>query len=87
MALPVDPKFWDFLLSNAQKDWGLFVYEQDALSAQFGGTKALQVKHAIRNHQLFYRSKCAHLQTQLDLGEVWLKQMGEAAQRYGITIQ
>ena len=26
-------------------------------------------------------------QTQLDLGEVWLKQMGEAAQRYGITIQ
>ena len=26
-------------------------------------------------------------QTQLDLGEVWLKLMGEAAQRYGITIQ
>ena len=26
-------------------------------------------------------------QTQLDLGEMWLKQMGEAAQRYGITIQ
>ena len=26
-------------------------------------------------------------QTQLDLGEVWLKQMGEAARRYGTTIQ
>ena len=50
MALPVDPKFWDFLLSNAQKDWGLFVYEQDALSVQYGGTKALQVKHATGNN-------------------------------------
>ena len=44
IALPVDPKFWDFLLSNAQKDWELFVYEQDFLLTQFGRTKALQVE-------------------------------------------
>ena len=45
IALPVDPKFWDFLLSNAQKDWELFVYEQDFLLTQFGKTKALQVNY------------------------------------------
>jgi hypothetical protein len=27
------------------------------------------------------------MQTTLDLGEVWLKQMGEAAQRYGISVE
>ena len=43
IALPVDPKFWDYLLSNAQIDWQLFVYEQDFLLTQFGKTKALQV--------------------------------------------
>ena len=51
MSLPIDPKFWNFLLSNAQKDWGLFVYEQDALAGQFEGTKALQVKHALKFNQ------------------------------------
>ena len=43
IALPVDPKFWDYLLSNAQKDWQLFVYEQDFLLTQFEKTKALHV--------------------------------------------
>ena len=42
-ALPVDPKFWDYLLSNAQKDWELFAYEQDFLSSQFMKTNALLV--------------------------------------------
>ena len=42
-SLPVDPKFWDYLFSSAQKDWELFVYEQDFLWAQFEKTMALQV--------------------------------------------
>ena len=29
----------------------------------------------------------SNMQTQIDLGEVWLKLMGGAAQRYGLTIQ
>lgn len=43
-ALPIDPKFWDYLLSNAQKDWELFAYEQDFLTSQFVKTNALQVR-------------------------------------------
>ena len=42
-SLPVDPKFWDYLLSTAQKDWQMFVYEQDFLYTQFQRTRALQV--------------------------------------------
>ena len=46
-SLPVDPKFWDYLLSSAQNDWEMFVYEQDWLSEQFAKTAALQVAVAI----------------------------------------
>ena len=42
-SLPIDPKFWNYLLSSAQKDWEMFVYEQDWLSEQFTKMKALQV--------------------------------------------
>ena len=42
-SLPVDPMFWDYLLSTAQKDWQMFVYEQDFLYTQFQRTRALQV--------------------------------------------
>ena len=30
-SLPIDPNFWDYLLGSAQKDWEIFVYEQDFL--------------------------------------------------------
>ena len=43
VALPVDPAFWDYLISTSQRDWSLLVYEQDWLYVQFIRTKALQV--------------------------------------------
>ncbi len=43
MALPVDPEFWDYLMSSSQLAWGLMVYEQDWLDKQFPDTKALLV--------------------------------------------
>lgn len=46
MALPVDPAFWDYLMSSSQLAWGLMVYEQDWLDKQFPDTKALLVSEA-----------------------------------------
>ena len=43
VALPVDPAFWDYLISTSQREWSLLVYEQDWLYVQFIRTKALQV--------------------------------------------
>ena len=37
-SLPIDPNFWDYLLGSAQKDWEMFVYEQDFLYTQFPAT-------------------------------------------------
>lgn len=67
IALPNDPKFWPYLLSNAQQQWNLWVYEQDWLFTEF--------------------STLRELQTELNLGYVWLKQMGDAAQDLDLTIQ
>lgn len=44
IALPVDPSFWDYLISSSQTQWGLMVYEQDWLDNQFPRTKALLVR-------------------------------------------
>ena len=46
-SLPIDPNFWDYLFSSAQKDWEMFVYEQDFLYTQFQRTRALQVSLCI----------------------------------------
>ena len=43
VALPVDPAFWDYLISTSQREWGLLVYEQDGFYVQYEKTKALQV--------------------------------------------
>ncbi|XP_064616875.1 uncharacterized protein LOC135480876 [Liolophura sinensis] len=40
-ALPVEERFWDYLLRRASK-WGLILYEQDWLNVQFKHTQALQ---------------------------------------------
>ncbi len=90
IALPIDPTFWDYLMSSSQLDWGLMVYEQDWLDNQFSRTKALLVSSL---YVLGFRVQgygCyvfGYVQTDLGLGEMWLKQMGESAMRYGITIQ
>ena len=85
VALPVDSAFWDYLMASSQIQWSLIVYEQDWLDVQYPKTKALQVSqhHISQSIDLLV----ANLQTTLDLGEVWLKQMGESAQRYGISVE
>lgn len=42
-ALPVDPSFWDYLLSSSQQKWDLWVYEQDWLYVQYTKTNELLV--------------------------------------------
>ncbi len=42
-AVPVDPAFWDYLLSDPVKDWRLIVYEQDWLNVELGKVKELMV--------------------------------------------
>ena len=46
IALPVDQKFWDYLIESSQIEWSLIVYEQDWLDVQYPKTKALQVSPA-----------------------------------------
>ena len=46
VSLPVDPAFWDYLISTSQREWSLLVYEQDWLYVQFIRTKSLQVCHS-----------------------------------------
>jgi hypothetical protein len=41
IALPVSEDFWNWLISNAKRDWHLFVYEQDWLSTTFDKLQAL----------------------------------------------
>ena len=41
-ALPNDSKFWHHLLSHAQMEWNLIVYEQDWLDNEFAGLKDLE---------------------------------------------
>ena len=43
-ALPVDPSFWDYLLSSSQQKWDLWVYEQDWLFVQYTKTNELLVR-------------------------------------------
>nr|KAG5710636.1 hypothetical protein BaRGS_013282 [Batillaria attramentaria] len=40
-AVPNDQSFWDDLLANATKAWGLYTYEQDWLNREFSGMDAL----------------------------------------------
>jgi len=42
--LPVDPSFWDFLLSSSQQEWNLWVYEQDWLFVQYSRVMELLVR-------------------------------------------
>ena len=42
-SLPVDPDFWDFLLSSSKNTWGLLVYEQDWLDVAVMKLEALRV--------------------------------------------
>ena len=42
-SLPIDSKFWDYLFLTSQKNWELFVYEQDSLDLQFEMIEALKV--------------------------------------------
>ena len=87
VALPVDSAFWDYLMASSQIQWSLIVYEQDWLDVQYPKTKALLVnQHHKLKHSLILLV-LNYLQTTLDLGEVWLKQMGESAQRYGISVE
>eukprot|EP00731_Ephydatia_muelleri_P018789 Em0011g829a len=41
-ALPNDSSFWQFLLSSSQRDWDLWVYEQDWLYTIYNDLPALQ---------------------------------------------
>lgn len=41
-ALPNDSSFWQFLLSSAQREWDLWVYEQDWLYTVYNDLPALQ---------------------------------------------
>jgi hypothetical protein len=66
-SLPVDPDFWDFLLSSSKDSWNLLVYEQDWLYVTVAKLNALK--------------------NTAGLGRMWLKQMGDAALRYDLTIQ
>jgi len=80
IALPTDPQFWDYLFSvSLEEDWNLIAYKQDWLSTQMEHNPALQV--------------CMHIytavynQSNVTLGKSWLMEMGNAAQRHGLTIQ
>ena len=44
-ALPVDPAFWDFLLSSSKQNWSLLVYEQDWLDVAVEKLESLRVRH------------------------------------------
>jgi hypothetical protein len=41
MVVPLEQRFWDFLLGNAAKNWGMTVYEQDWLFNEFEGVPLL----------------------------------------------
>ena len=41
MVVPLEQRFWDHLLGNAAKNWGLTVYEQDWLFNEFEGVPLL----------------------------------------------
>ena len=44
-SLPVDPDFWDFLLSSSKDSWNLLVYEQDWLYVTVDRLNALKVRY------------------------------------------
>jgi hypothetical protein len=41
MVVPLEQRFWDWLLGTAAKTWGLAVYEQDWLFNEFEGVPLL----------------------------------------------
>ena len=43
-AVPVDPTFWDYLLSDPVNKWRLIVYEQDWLATELGKVPELLVR-------------------------------------------
>ncbi len=43
-AIPVDPAFWDYLLSDPVNKWRLIVYEQDWLDTEVSRVPELRVK-------------------------------------------
>jgi hypothetical protein len=66
-AMPLSQAFWDDLLGNAQREWGLITYEQDWLDV--------------------YTDRVLALSSNATLGRTWLKQMGDSAERHGVTVQ